>query len=196
MWLADIACHTHEWPQGHHLGAALVKQVSDRIGQLEGRGAFRPIRTVVLGQNLFAGRSVAGEFSRPSFRPYHPLPRRRCPLLRSSTLKLDKGIIVALGASRRSNFVVATDVSVGFLQVTTDPALHRVPRLREDPAPDQGGPRHRGITPQEDDTSGNKTGHEAPRLGREHSAPDQGGRRHRGAAPCKERPRPAKATDT
>ncbi len=43
------------------------------------------------------------------------------PLLRSSTLPDEEGFIVALGAAP-FELVIATDVSVGFLQVTTEPA--------------------------------------------------------------------------
>ena len=42
------------------------------------------------------------------------------PLLRSSTLPKNLGVVVALGGSP-IDLVVATDLSVSFLQVTTDP---------------------------------------------------------------------------
>jgi uncharacterized linocin/CFP29 family protein len=150
--LADIACHTHEWPQVHHLGAALVKQVSARIGQLEGRGHFGPF-AVVLGQNLFAdAQSPANSLVLPSDRIIPFLGGG--PLLRSSTLEPDKGIIVALGAAP-VELVVATDVSVGFLQVTTDPhyvfrVFEKIAlRIKEDLAIEE--------LRRKDDTSGNAT---------------------------------------
>ena len=57
-------------------------------------------------------------------------------LLRSSTLPEDSGVVVALGGAP-VELVVATDVSLNFLQVTPDPMfVFRV--LREDGAPHQG----------------------------------------------------------
>ena len=99
-------------------GQHLIHQVSEKIGKLEGSGHFGPF-AVVLGQTLFANAHAASAaLVLPSDRIIPLLGGG--PLLRSSTLPSDQGIVVALGAAP-VELVVATDVSVGFLQVTTDP---------------------------------------------------------------------------
>ena len=100
------------------LGPALVQAVSAKIGELERRGHFGPF-AVVLGQDLFLdAQSPTNSLVLPSDRILPFLGGG--PLLRSSTLPNDKGIVVALGAAP-IELVIATDVSVRFLQVTTDP---------------------------------------------------------------------------
>ena len=99
-------------------GRQLVQDVSTRIGELEHRGHYGPF-AVVLGETLF------GDVQDPTDNLVLPSDRvipflGGGPLLRSSTLPDDKGIILALGAAP-FELVIATDVSVGFLQVTTDP---------------------------------------------------------------------------
>jgi uncharacterized linocin/CFP29 family protein len=96
----------------------LVIQVTEAIGSLERKGHLGPL-TVVLGEALFA------DAQKPS--PSLVLPSDRIipflgggPLLRSSTLPKTLGVVVALGGSP-IDLVVATDLSVSFLQVTTDP---------------------------------------------------------------------------
>jgi uncharacterized linocin/CFP29 family protein len=99
-------------------GTALVQEISSKIGDLEGSGHFGPF-AVVLGKNLFAvAQNPTPDLVLPSDRIIPFLGGG--PLLRSSTLDDDKGIIVALGANP-VELVIATDVTVGFLQVTTDP---------------------------------------------------------------------------
>jgi len=99
-------------------GQHLIHQVSEKIGDLEGKGHFGPF-AVVLGQVLFDHAQMASAaLLLPSDRIIPFLGGG--PLLRSSTLPHDQGIVVALGAAP-VELVVATDVSVGFLQVTTDP---------------------------------------------------------------------------
>jgi uncharacterized linocin/CFP29 family protein len=99
-------------------GQHLIHQVSEKIGKLEGSGHFGPF-AVVLGQTLFAqAQTASAALLLPSDRIIPLLGGG--PLLRSSTLPRDQGIVVALGAAP-VELVVATDVSVGFLQVTTDP---------------------------------------------------------------------------
>jgi uncharacterized linocin/CFP29 family protein len=99
-------------------GQHLVRQVSEKIGKLEGNGHFGPF-AVVLGQTLFTdAQTASAALILPSDRIIPLLGGG--PLLRSSTLPSDQGIVVALGAAP-VELVVATDVSVGFLQVTTDP---------------------------------------------------------------------------
>jgi uncharacterized linocin/CFP29 family protein len=96
----------------------LVIQVTEAIGSLERKGHLGPF-AVVLGEALFA------DAQKPS--PSLVLPSDRIipflgggPLLRSSTLPKNLGVVVALGGSP-IDLVVATDLSVSFLQVTTDP---------------------------------------------------------------------------
>jgi uncharacterized linocin/CFP29 family protein len=101
-------------------GQQLVVEVSRQIGALEARGHFGPF-AVVLGEGLF---SVAQD---PNINMVLPSDRiipflGGGPLLRSSTLPNFEGFVIALGASP-FELVIATDVSVGFLQVTTEPAF-------------------------------------------------------------------------
>jgi uncharacterized linocin/CFP29 family protein len=100
------------------LGSLLVPSVSDSISKLEQKGHFGPF-AVVLGHGLFTAstRSTSAQV----------MPQDRImpfleggPLLRSSLLPDWKGIVVALGGAP-VELVVATDMSLNFLQVTTDP---------------------------------------------------------------------------
>jgi uncharacterized linocin/CFP29 family protein len=100
-------------------GELLVSRVSSAIGKLEGAGHFGPF-AVVLGQRLFNAVQTPNETSLV-------LPQDRIipflgggPLLRSSALPDEAGVVVGLGG-QPIDLVVATDVSVNFLQVTTDP---------------------------------------------------------------------------
>lgn len=96
----------------------LVRQVIDRIGCLEKRGHFSPF-AVVLGETLFSyAQDPSASYILPSDRIIPFLGGG--PLLRSSTLPKDNGIVVALGGAP-IDLVVATDLSVSFLQVTTEP---------------------------------------------------------------------------
>ncbi len=101
------------------LGQALVGGVSGAIGDLEKNGHFGPF-AVVLGQEMFLGVQSPDKDSLV-------LPQDRIipflgggSLLRSSLLPDDTGVVVALGGAP-VELVVATDVTLGFLQVTTDP---------------------------------------------------------------------------
>jgi hypothetical protein len=103
-------------------GQALVAAVSNAVGQLEGHGHFGPF-AVVLGQGLFL-------IAQTPDRDGYVLPQDRIipflgggSLLRSSTLdgySGYSGVVVALGGSP-VELVVATDMSLQFLQVTDDP---------------------------------------------------------------------------
>jgi uncharacterized linocin/CFP29 family protein len=100
-------------------GEELVGSVSEAIGQLEGKGHFGPF-AVVMDQELFSAVQRPNESSLV-------LPQDRIipflgggPLLRSSALPKYSGVVVGLGGAP-IDLVVATDVSVNFLQVTTDP---------------------------------------------------------------------------
>lgn len=101
------------------IGRRLVAAVSDGIGQLEAQTHFGPF-AVVLGHALFTAAQTPDRSSLV-------LPQDRIvpflgggPLVRSSTLAPNTGLIIALG-SAPIELVVATDVAVNFLQVTTDP---------------------------------------------------------------------------
>jgi uncharacterized linocin/CFP29 family protein len=100
-------------------GPALVTAVSEAIIELETAGYFGPF-AVVLGQQFF----VAVQTPETGL----VLPQDRIipflgggPLLRSSTLPPDAGVVVALGGAP-IELVVATDVSFQFLQLMIDPA--------------------------------------------------------------------------
>jgi len=100
------------------IGSALVQQVTDRIGRLERKGHLGPF-AVVLGEDLFAeAQTPSSSFVLPSDRIIPFLGGG--PLLRSSTLDKDRGVVVALGGAP-IDLVVATDLSVNFLQISTDP---------------------------------------------------------------------------
>jgi uncharacterized linocin/CFP29 family protein len=98
---------------------ALVQAVSEGIGQLEASGHFGPF-AVVLDQNYFETVQTpdAGSLVLPQDRIIPFLGGGS--LLRSSTLPGNSGIVVALGGAP-VELVVATDMSLQFLQVTPDP---------------------------------------------------------------------------
>jgi uncharacterized linocin/CFP29 family protein len=100
-------------------GDTLVEGVSEAIGELEKNGHFGPF-AMVLGQKLFATAQKPNKDSLV-------LPQDRIipfleggSLLRSTLLPGDRGVVVALGGSP-VELVVATDMSLNFLQVTPDP---------------------------------------------------------------------------
>jgi uncharacterized linocin/CFP29 family protein len=100
-------------------GEKLVVAVSDAIGILESNGHFGPF-AVALGQRLFLAAQTPNRGSLV-------LPQDRIipflgggPLVRSTTLPDDKGVVVALGGAP-VELVIATDVSLNFLQVAPDP---------------------------------------------------------------------------
>ena len=99
-------------------GPQLVQDIARLIGVLEGRGHFGPF-AVVLGEDLFAvAQDPTASMVLPSDRIVPFLGGG--PLLRSSTLPPADGFVVALGAAP-FELVIATDVSVNFLQITLDP---------------------------------------------------------------------------
>ncbi|MGO4390637.1 encapsulin [Variovorax sp. M-6] len=106
-------------PDPKVLGGLLVSAVSECIGDLERAGHFGPF-AVVFDHAFFTAVQTPNEGSLV-------LPQDRIipflgggPLLRSSTLPERAGIVVALGAEP-VELVVATDVSLSFLQVTPEP---------------------------------------------------------------------------
>jgi uncharacterized linocin/CFP29 family protein len=99
-------------------GPDLVQAVSDAIGQLESQGHFGPF-AVVLDQKFFLSvQTPTGTLVLPQDRVIPFLGGG--PLLRSSTLPDNSGVVVALGG-RPVELVVATDVCLQFLQVTAEP---------------------------------------------------------------------------
>lgn len=101
-------------------GDTLVDAVVNAIDHLEQDGHFGPFAVALSGQLfLFAQEPSAGM---PQV-----IPQDRItpflgggPLVRSSVLPDNKGIVVALGGEP-VEFVVATDMSLQFLQITRDP---------------------------------------------------------------------------
>jgi len=111
-----------QWLPALNRDARLVAMIAEAIGLLEAQGQFGPF-AVVLDQELFL---VAQTPTRALV-----LPQDRIlpflgggPLLRSSTLDgppgMRNGVVVALGGEP-VELVIATDVCVQFLQVTTEP---------------------------------------------------------------------------
>lgn len=102
-------------------GKSLVGEVSASIGKLEERGHFGPF-AVVLGQELFAAAETPSPGSLV-------LPQDRIipflgggSFLRSSALDDGTGVVVALGGAP-VDLVVATDISLNFLTVTSEPTF-------------------------------------------------------------------------
>jgi len=103
----------------HQNGNELVGAVSQAIGQLEANYHLGPF-ACVFGQDFFRTAQTPPDSSLV-------LPQDRIlpflgggPLLRSSVLKPASGMVIALGGAP-IDLVVDTDISVNFLQVTTDP---------------------------------------------------------------------------
>ncbi len=103
-------------------GDALVVAVSNAIGVLEANGHFGPFATV-LDQQLFLSAQT------PAPGSSLVLPQDRIipflgggPLLRSSTIDPSNGVVVALGGAP-VELVIATDVSLQFLQITAAPVF-------------------------------------------------------------------------
>jgi len=98
-------------------GNFLAQQIINAVGLLEGQGHNGPF-ACVLGQDLFS------DLHSPS--DSLVLPRDRVapildgPILRSSTIPADHGIVVALG-SGSMEIVVSSELHVRFLQITTEP---------------------------------------------------------------------------
>lgn len=106
---------------GEESGQHLVAAVSQAIGDLEASGHFGPF-AVVLDQKFFlvAQTPDPGSLVLPQDRIIPFLGGGL--LLRSGTLPDDKGVVVALGGAP-VELVVATDVTLQFLQVTADPSF-------------------------------------------------------------------------
>jgi uncharacterized linocin/CFP29 family protein len=101
-------------------GVTLVDAIAAAIGGLERNGHFGPF-AVALGHNLFLFAQT------PAAPLTNVIPQDRIipflrggPLVRSSVLHPDRGVVVALGGEP-VQFVVATDITLQFLQVTQEP---------------------------------------------------------------------------
>lgn len=114
-----LATDPAQWTPVAAQGDAMVTAVSAAIGALEGKGHFGPF-ALVLGQDLFTAVQTpnAGSLVLPQDRILPFLGGGA--LLRSSTLPAGNGVLVALGAAP-VELVVATDVTMGFIQMTMDP---------------------------------------------------------------------------
>jgi len=98
-------------------GQELAANIIAAIGLLEERGHNRPF-ACVLGQQLYTDlHSPTDSMVMPRDRV---VPALEGPLLRSSTLPPDHGIVVALGGSP-IEIVVSSELHVRFLQITTEP---------------------------------------------------------------------------
>lgn len=98
-------------------GDAVVARVSDAIGRLEATAHLGPF-ACVLGHQYFTAVQTPrnGVLPQDQILPF----LGGGPLLRSSVVPQDCGLVIAL-AGAPIDLVVATDISVSFLQVTTDP---------------------------------------------------------------------------
>jgi uncharacterized linocin/CFP29 family protein len=101
-------------------GESLVKAVANAISYLETNGHFGPF-AVVLSQEFFVF-ALQPDRERPQVTPQDQIVPLLGggPLLRSSAIPDGLGVVVALGGDP-IDLVVATDMSVQFLQLTTDP---------------------------------------------------------------------------
>lgn len=110
------------------LGNALVGVVSESIGRLEQSGHYGPF-ALVTGQDLFRALQTPNAVSLvlPQDRVI-PFLGSGGTLLRSTTLPPRQAVVVALGGEP-VELVIARDITVDFLQVTTDPVY--VFRLHE-----------------------------------------------------------------
>jgi uncharacterized linocin/CFP29 family protein len=112
--------HAHAYGPQVTDGDTLVTAVANAIAHLEQAGHFGPF-AVALSQQLFLFAQT------PSRTTPQVIPQDRIipflqggQLLRSSVLPNEKGVVVALGGEP-IEFVVATDMSLQFLQVTQEP---------------------------------------------------------------------------
>jgi uncharacterized linocin/CFP29 family protein len=110
------------------LGYILVGVISQAISRIEANGHYGPF-ALVLGHGLFEAMQTpnASSLVLPQDRVI-PFLGNGGTLLRSSTLPVNQGVIMALGGDP-VDLVIAKDISVDFLQITPDPAY--VFRLHE-----------------------------------------------------------------
>jgi hypothetical protein len=100
-------------------GEALAARIIEAVGLLESAGHNRPF-ACVLGQALYTRlHTPTNAMILPRDRV---VPVLEGPLLRSSTLPPDQGVVVALGGSPLE-LVVSSELHVRFLQITSEPAF-------------------------------------------------------------------------
>ena len=100
-------------------GETVAAAIINAIGQLEEQGNNRPF-ACVLGHALYTAlHTPTNAMILPRDRV---VPFLEGPLLRSSTLPAEGGVVVALGGSP-IELVVSSELHVRFLQITTDPAF-------------------------------------------------------------------------
>jgi uncharacterized linocin/CFP29 family protein len=101
-------------------GATLVEAVTNAVANLEKKGYFSPF-AVVLSQDFFAYTSQPNP-ARPQVTPEEQIVPLLGggSLLRCSAIPDGHGVVVSLGGEP-VELVVATDMSLQFLQLTTDP---------------------------------------------------------------------------
>lgn len=98
-------------------GNAIVRGVVDAVQQLEAQGHYGPF-ACVLGNALFLDANTP---SRSLVLPSDRItPFLNGPLLRSSTVPAAEGVVVAL-AGEPIDLVVATDMTVKYLQLSVEP---------------------------------------------------------------------------
>jgi hypothetical protein len=99
-------------------GASLVTSTVHAISMLEGQGHYGPF-ALVLGTTLYLAANTPNENSMvlPSDRI---VPFLDGPLLRSSTIPADQGVLIAL-AGDPIDLVVAHDLELKFIQMTVEP---------------------------------------------------------------------------
>ena len=103
---------------GEVVGGLLVKAVSEAVSELEKQRHFGPF-ACVLGHDYFlAVQTPADSMVLPQDRILPFLGGGA--LIRTSVLEPREGLVIALGGAP-IDLVVATDISVTFLQVTTEP---------------------------------------------------------------------------
>ena len=105
-------------PDSAALGEALVTGVSDAIGKLEAQHHLGPFACVLDQKYFKAVQTPNNSLVLPQDRILPFLGGGA--LLRTSALDEDRGLVIALGGAP-IDLVVATDISVSFLQVTRDP---------------------------------------------------------------------------
>jgi len=98
-------------------GEPLFQQIVDAIGLLEGQGATGPFACLLSHElfNLICTPAVGLVLPRDRV-----LPFLQGPLLRSSRIPANTGLVVALGGSP-VELVIASDINVRYLQTTPEP---------------------------------------------------------------------------
>jgi len=128
LWLARDAqpIPVPQPPEGMKLGDVLVETVSSAISKVERDCHLGPFALALDPKYFLAAQTPAPSLVLPQDRILPFLGGG--PLLRSSTLPDNSGVLVALGGAP-VELVVAQDLAIQFLQVTEHP--HYLFRLRE-----------------------------------------------------------------